>query len=74
MTDLKNKIRKILDKHVVLRAGLFGSYSRGDYSEDSNIDILVEIGTKISLLDFVRDKTLFTGFGDLKARNYWLIN
>lgn len=51
--DLKRKIIPILQSHGVKRAGLFGSYVRGDMREDSDIDILVEIEEDISLLDFV---------------------
>ncbi len=50
--ELKQKILPILQRYGVKRAGLFGSYVRGDMREDSDIDILVEIEKDISLLDF----------------------
>lgn len=53
MEEIKQKIRPILKKYNIKRAGLFGSYVRGDMREDSDIDILVEIEDDISLLDFV---------------------
>jgi len=55
MQKLKPKIAKILKKHGIKRAGIFGSYARGDYKKTSDIDILVEIprNMKFSLLDFV---------------------
>ncbi len=51
--EIKQKILPILEKYNIKRAGLFGSYIRGDMREDSDIDILVEIEEDISLLDFV---------------------
>lgn len=51
--EIKQKIIPILQRYGVMRAGLFGSYARGEMREDSDIDILVEIKSNISLLDFV---------------------
>ena len=51
--EVKQKINPILQRYGVKRAGLFGSCVRGEMSEDSDIDILVEIDANISLLDFV---------------------
>jgi hypothetical protein len=55
--DLKkiiNKIIPVLKKNGIEKAGIFGSYARGDYNENSDIDILVEIEKKgFSLLDFI---------------------
>ncbi len=38
------------------KAGIFGSYVRGEAREDSDLDILVEIEDDISLLDFASIK------------------
>ena len=51
--EIKQKIMPILRRYGVGKAGLFGSYVRGQAREDSDIDILVEIEKDISLLDFV---------------------
>lgn len=51
--EIKQKVLPILQRYGAKRAGLFGSYVRGDAREDSDIDILVEIEEDISLLDFV---------------------
>lgn len=48
---IKQKIVKILKKNNISKAGIFGSYARGDQKEDSDIDILIEF--KGSLLDLV---------------------
>ena len=50
---IKRKILHVLRPYGVSKAGLFGSCVSGQMSEDSDIDILVEITKDISLLDFV---------------------
>ena len=51
--DIKKKILPILQRYGVKKIGLFGSSVRGEIREDSDIDILVEIESDISLLEFV---------------------
>lgn len=56
--DMIKKIRsdiiKILRKNKVVKAGIAGSYARGEQKRNSDIDILVEIDNfKMSLLDFI---------------------
>jgi len=51
--EIKRKILPILKKYGVTRAGIFGSVVRGEAREDSDIDILVEIESRMSSLDFV---------------------
>ncbi|MBU1252170.1 MAG: nucleotidyltransferase domain-containing protein [Nanoarchaeota archaeon] len=50
---LKTKIVKILKKYEIVRAGIFGSYARGEPNKNSDIDILIQIrnGKKFSLFD-----------------------
>ena len=50
--EIKRKILSILKRYNVKRAGIFGSIARGEENEESDIDILVEIIGRISLLDF----------------------
>jgi uncharacterized protein len=46
------KIVEILKRHNVKRAGVFGSYARGEQKKSSDIDILIEAADKkFSLLD-----------------------
>lgn len=47
------KIIPILKKYGVKRAGIFGSFVRGEETKKSDIDVLVEIEGRMSLLDFV---------------------
>ena len=42
LKELKSKIRKVLKKHGVVKAGIFGSYARGEQKKNSDVDILVQ--------------------------------
>ncbi|MFB3766105.1 MAG: nucleotidyltransferase family protein [Methanotrichaceae archaeon] len=50
---IRSKIIDILRRHDVKRASLFGSVVRGEATEDSDIDLLVEFEGRKSLLDLV---------------------
>ena len=52
INTIKRKIIPIFKKNFVVRAGIFGSYARGEQKINSDIDILVEFSKPISLLDF----------------------
>jgi len=58
LNGITEKIIPILREHGVVHASIFGSYVRGDYTENSDIDVLVEFqtGMKQSLLDVVNLK------------------
>lgn len=52
--DIKNiqtKISPILDKYQVVRAGIFGSYARGEARADSDVDILIQFNSTSNLFD-----------------------
>jgi len=54
----KNTIKKIIDvlkRNGIVKAGIFGSYARGDAKKNSDIDILIEVKNKkkFSLFDLV---------------------
>lgn len=51
LEELKPKIVNILKKKNIKKAGIFGSYARGEQTKKSDIDIVVEFNG--SLLDFV---------------------
>ncbi len=54
---IKRNTLPLLKKNNVKRAGIFGSYARGDNTKNSDIDILVEITNKnFSLFDLVKLK------------------
>jgi len=54
--EIKSAILPILRKYNVKRAGIFGSAARAAAKKNSDIDILVEIEGRMSLLDFIRLK------------------
>lgn len=51
--EVRKIIIPILKKYGVHRAGIFGSFVRGEAKEGSDMDILVEVERSMSLLDFV---------------------
>jgi len=51
--EIKQKITPVLAEHGVIHAAIFGSFVRGEESEESDLDILVEFGEGKSLLDLV---------------------
>lgn len=50
---IKNVIVKVLERHKIKRASIFGSFVRGEQALDSDIDLLVEFSGQKSLLDLV---------------------
>jgi len=52
LENIKQNIRPILQKYGIKKAGIFGSSARGE-TNVNDIDLLVKIEQKISLLDFI---------------------
>lgn len=51
LLSLKGQIVPILKQNGVVKAGIFGSYARGEATKSSDIDILIEFKGRKSLLD-----------------------
>ena len=51
---IKAVIITILQRYGATRAGIFGSLVRGEGRPDSDVDLLVELGPGLSLLDIER--------------------
>lgn len=51
---IRARVLPILRDRGVLRAGVFGSYARGEEGNRSDLDLLVELPAGWSLLDLVR--------------------
>jgi predicted nucleotidyltransferase len=51
LKELKKTLIAVLKKHGVKKAALFGSFARGEATEESDIDLLVEFEGRKSLLD-----------------------
>ena len=59
INQMKKKLVPLLKKNKVKKAGIFGSYARGEQKKKSDVDILVEINDKnFSLLDLIKLKIL----------------
>lgn len=54
--NLKNTILSVLKNYDIKRAGIFGSYAKASHTIISDVDVLVELENKISLLEFVKIK------------------
>lgn len=50
---IKQKALPILKKHGVIRAGIFGSAIRGEMTEKSDVDLLVELPKDVHGFDYV---------------------
>lgn len=51
--EIKKKIVPILKKEGATKAGIFGSFARGEEKKNSDVDILVELPSNVSLLGMV---------------------
>jgi len=49
----RSALVRVLKKNGVLKAGIFGSYARGEQKKRSDVDILVKTKKNVSLFDFV---------------------
>jgi len=62
LEKLKSKIVPLLIKKGIKKASIFGSYSRGDQSKDSDIDLLIEppkgMGLEVVALNMALEKLL----------------
>ena len=54
--EIKKIIVPVLKRNDVVKAGIFGSFARGEAKKKSDIDILIEVkkSKKFSLIDLVR--------------------
>jgi len=50
---IKEKIAPILQQYGITKAAIFGSLAKGKATTSSDVDILVEIKSDMSLLDFI---------------------
>jgi predicted nucleotidyltransferase len=54
LTILKNKKRMLEQRYPLSELGLFGSYARGDFDDNSDIDILVDFSGSIDGFAYIR--------------------
>jgi predicted nucleotidyltransferase len=51
--QIKEKVRPVLKHAGVTKSALFGSYVRGEATENSDVDILIDFPKEKSLFDFI---------------------
>jgi predicted nucleotidyltransferase len=61
---IKTKATPILENEGIIKAAVFGSYATGEAKKSSDVDLLVEFGSRKSLFDIV----------DLKLRLEKILN
>lgn len=49
---IKSIVAPYLKRYPISYAGIFGSYARGDFRSDSDIDILIRYSKPISLFEY----------------------
>jgi len=52
--DWAMKIVNYLKEYDPVRIGIFGSYARGEQTDESDLDVLINLGKRIGLLRLVR--------------------
>lgn len=55
---IKKKVIPLLKKYNVTKAGIFGSYSRGEQKKNSDVDILVKVDNEFGLIEIIRLKRM----------------
>ncbi|MHA1519146.1 MAG: nucleotidyltransferase family protein [Promethearchaeota archaeon] len=53
LEEVKKQLVPILVQHQIQKASIFGSLARGETTESSDVDILIELAEDASLLDFI---------------------
>ena len=51
--EIKGRIIPILERYGIKKAAIFGSLAKGEAKASSDVDILVEIKSNMSLIDFI---------------------
>jgi len=46
LEEIKRKIMPVLKRHDVIKAGIFGSFARGEATKKSDVDIIVKFRGK----------------------------
>ena len=64
---IRDKIITILKKHGAKKISIFGSYVRGEATQVSDLDIIVEFEEPVSLLKLVSLENFLTDFIGMKV-------
>lgn len=52
LAELRRLRPELARRYPIRSMGVFGSWARGEQREDSDLDVLVELGDGITLIDF----------------------
>ncbi|MBP9759446.1 nucleotidyltransferase domain-containing protein [Candidatus Dojkabacteria bacterium] len=52
--EVKQKTKAIFEQYGILSAGVFGSIARGDYNDESDVDLMVTLGRPMGMFDYMR--------------------
>lgn len=52
--EVREKATPIFKRYGIVHAAVFGSVSRGEETPESDVDIMVKIGTKMDLVQFIQ--------------------
>jgi len=58
LIKIRQKIIPVLKKYKVTKAGIFGSYARGEQKKNSDVDILVKVSDDWGLIEIIRLKRM----------------
>lgn len=57
LDDIMSQLRALQPdlrrRYPIREMGVFGSYVRGEQRDDSDLDVLVELGDEVTLIDYV---------------------
>lgn len=67
ITNNKKRLLELCKSNDIVFLGIFGSFAKGNYTEDSDIDLLVRFSKSKSLLELVRLERIFSEVLDRKV-------
>ena len=67
LSAIKKTIVPILKKRGVIKSSIFGSFSRGEERESSDLDLLVELPPEADLFDYIDLKHALEDALDMKV-------
>lgn len=54
LQEIKKRATPIFERYGIARASVFGSASRGESTPESDIDILIKLGAKMDLVQYIQ--------------------
>lgn len=72
LTEYLSEVKKIYGSHLK-SVILYGSYARGDYSPDSDVDIMILVDLKNEDMDLYSDALSEVGFEYNVAYDIWIM-